>query len=105
MKYLTILLLFFISCNNGYDYCDKQIHGTQGATEVGFMATGGILDKYDDGKVYYEIVKINNLRDWDFNEYFTGVGFSKDENDALKILDKDSCQLKQFYFEFLNNQE
>lgn len=86
-------------------YCNEQIHGTQGSVEVGFMAQGGILDKYDDGKVYLSIEKLVNPHDWDFNEYFTGTGFSKNKDDVKKVLEQDSCELKQLYFEYLNNQK
>jgi hypothetical protein len=65
------------------------------------MLHGGILDKYDNGRIFISIVHVVNPKDWDFNEYFTGNGFSKNEYDELKVIEKDSCELKQKYFKYL----
>lgn len=61
---------------------------------------GGILDKYNNGRVFVSIQRVNNPKDWNDNEYFTGKGFSKDENKLLKV--KDSCELKRRYFKVYN---
>lgn len=64
------------------------------------MLHGGILDKYDNGRVYISIVKIVNPKDWSYNHYFTGTGFSIDPKDELKMLEADSCKLKKLYYEY-----
>jgi hypothetical protein len=69
------------------------------------MLHGGILDKYDEGRVYVSIVHIIDPKDWQYNEYFTGNGFSKDAKDELKVLEKDSCDLKEKYFNYLTNKK
>lgn len=98
---LAILLLAAVSCRTKPTYdCSKEIKDGH----IGFMLQGGILDKYDNGRVFVSIVHIVNPKDLDFNEYFTGDGFSKNENEVMKVIEKDSCQLKEKYFEYLESQ-
>src|ERR1035437_2672459 len=59
-----------------YD-CNKEIK----EEHVGFMQQGGILDKYDNGRVFVSIVHVVDPKDWQYNEYFTGNGFSKNEDE------------------------
>lgn len=104
MKYLIVLsVLFLMSCKHE-SYCNKTfpIKDSSGI-EVGFMLHGGILDAYDNGRIFISLVRINDPKDWDFNEYFTGDDFTPDESLEKKVLQSDSCELKQLYFEYLNN--
>lgn len=105
-----ILILFcscgFISCKLSENYCDKSVSSTlPNGGSIGFMSEGGILDKYDEGKVYISIAKVNDPKDWSYNEYFTGEGFSPNEEDKMKVLEQDSCEIKQAYFEYLKDQK
>ena len=80
-----------------YNRSNKEIK----EEHVGFMQQGGILDKYDNGRVFVSIVHVVDPKDWQYNEYFTGNGFSKNEDEELRVIEKDSCQLKQKYFEYI----
>jgi len=97
--YLPVLVtMLLLSCRTAKQYnCSKAI--AEGS--VGFMRHGGILDKYDNGKVFISIVNIVNPKDWSGNEYITGNGFSKNKDDEMKVIEKDSCELKQKYFAYL----
>ena len=49
------------------------------------------------------ITTASNGKDWQYNEYFTGTGFSKYKKDELKVPEKDSCELKHKYFIYFNS--
>lgn len=63
-----------------------------------FMAHGELFS----GKGFEGIwlARVNNSQNWDYNQYFTGSGWSTDKSNALN---GDSCSLKQSYFEYLEN--
>lgn len=98
MKYILLLtVVSFVSCTTPTnDYCDKELPGKDG-----FMLQGGILDKYDGGRTFLTIERVNDPKDWAYNEYFTGTGFSKDQSEVMRVLEKDSCELKEMYFKFI----
>lgn len=101
---ITILLasaaLSMMACKNHPEFDCKNYIQEQ---NVGFMLHGGIFDKYDNGRMFISIVHIVDPKNWDYNQYFTGTGFSSDPKDELKVLEKDSCYLKQDYFRYLNS--
>jgi hypothetical protein len=102
MKHIPLLLtITLFGCEAKDRHCDYQFENNS----IGFMMKGGILDKYDNGRVFYSIVDIVNPKDWDYNLYFTGSGFSENEDDAIWIIEKDSCKLKSKYVEYLNNKQ
>lgn len=103
MKYKLILisLLFVISCKESND-CYRRVHQElESGGSIGFMIHGGFLDKYDNGRVFISIVRVNNPKDWDYNDYFTGEDFSPNEEDEMRVPREDSCQLKELYFQYL----
>lgn len=42
--------------------------------------------------------RVNNPKDWDFNEYFTGTGWSNNKDDVMKVPEADTCRIKEKYF-------
>lgn len=96
MKKILIFSIILISCQEKHDLtCEKPFpyHHT------GFMIHGMIFSSAEN---HLSIVHVMNPKDWDFNEYFTGSGFSKNENDAYTVVIKDSCELKEKYFRYLD---
>lgn len=67
--------------------------------KVGFMDHGTLFTPTKTGWGTW-LVRVNNPQNWDYNEYFTGSGWSVDKKDAMN---GDSCTLKQSYFEYLEN--
>ncbi len=104
MKQIKLTLLFAILFFLAFTSCKPKIvcdcNRILSNDTIGFMDNIGIFSKYD-GNVFKSIVHIVDPKDWDYNEYFTGNGFSKNKDDELKVLEKDSCELKQKYFEYL----
>jgi len=94
----SILLLPVLSCRseNRYNCSMKITEYTE--DNVGFMIHGSALE---NGQRFVSIVHVVNPKDWDYNKYFTGNSFSKNEADEMKVLEKDSCELKQKYFVYL----
>lgn len=103
--YLSLIVILFSCKHKPVFDCSKEIHGTQDTVEVGFMLHGGILDQYDNGRVFISIVKITDRRNWEHNQYFTGTDFSENEDEEMKVIDSDSCKLKELYFEFLKTEQ
>lgn len=97
----AIFMLVAASCRTKTtNRCSKEFYDKY----TGFMLHGGILDKYDNGRVFVSIVHIVDPKDWQYNEYFTGDGFSKDEKEEMRVLEKDSCEIKEKYFAWLEAQ-
>jgi hypothetical protein len=96
MKYFLIIIAAFIAgCKNNCK-CDQPLSSD---THISFMVNGGDSEKYN-GRVYLNIAHIVDPKDWVYNQYFTGCGFSKDEDSSYTVPLKDSCILKKKYIEF-----
>ena len=91
-SFLALITVFIVSftdkscgCNEDVDcapYRNRVLTDQDlmdGRTDVGFMEHGA----FGSLETYMTLEKINP-RDWDKNEYFTGNGWSKNKNDALR---------------------
>lgn len=100
MKYVFIFL--FAACSSQVPFKDCERSFDYKNTGVGFAMHGGFFDKYDGGRVFYSIYRTHDEYKAP-TEFFTGTAFSTNEEDEMRVLEKDSCELKHLYFIYLNN--
>lgn len=91
--YGPIALLIY-RCGGGSETaCERKIDDPK----VSIFESG----EFFTDKHFFTIQRINNPRNWDENEYFTGYGFSNKREEVMKS--PDSCALKQSFFDFFPN--
>lgn len=99
MKYILFATLLVISCSRS----SKKIDCSFTIKEpYAFLACGELFTKKP---ITLIIADIPDKKDWDFNRYFTGRGWSKNSDDAMKVLRADSCNLKNSFMEFQKSVE
>jgi hypothetical protein len=91
------MLLILVACQSVPPRCEHVIIN-ETAARINLCFQGTLFESGNGVRV--GIVK--RVDPWDLNsfEYFTGSGFDRDQDKALMVPEKDSCDIKEKYLSY-----
>ncbi len=94
----TLLLLLIaagMGCKDKPDYCKNEFPHEY----INFMTQGKFLS--NDNRTWVTIIHRVDPKSIESFMYFTGDGWSANEDEGVTVLETDSCTIKNAYFNYI----